>query len=222
MIRLFTGTPGSGKSLHAARCISDYLLTRKNVIANFEVNLSVFKKRRLGNFLQVDNIDITPQMFYAYSLANHACKPNGNMIENQTLIIIDECQILFNSRDWNVKNRMDWCTFFMQHRKYGYNIILVSQADRLIDRQIRCLVEYEVKHRKVSNFGIIGALLGAVFMGRLFIAVTLWYGIREKTDSEFFVFHKKYAEMYNSYKIFNPTEHGGRGDPRDGALKKDS
>lgn len=31
----------------------------------------------------------------------------------------------------------------------------------------------------------------------------LWYGMHEKTDSEWFVLRKKYARLYDSYKIFN-------------------
>ena len=71
--------------------------------------------------------------------------------EGQTLVVIDECQIIFNCRDFGRKDRNAWVTFFAQHRKLGFNVILITQSDRMLDRQIRSLVEEEVKHRKLNN-----------------------------------------------------------------------
>ena len=38
MIYFYTGTPGSGKSLHMASEIYEAMYKGKNVIANFEIN----------------------------------------------------------------------------------------------------------------------------------------------------------------------------------------
>ena len=58
------------------------------------------------------------------------------------MIVIDEAQCIFNSRDWNGKgivhsalkkqpdSRMDWIKFFSQHRKFGFNVILIGAAVR--------------------------------------------------------------------------------------------
>lgn len=213
MIELYTGTPGSGKSLHCARVIYEKLRRKGNVIANFDINLTVFKRKKIGEFICLDNSEISPDFLYRYSLENHRRNTNNRIVEGQTLLVIDECQLLFNSREWNVKSRMAWCTFFTQHRKYGYNILLITQFDRLIDRQIRSLVEYQVIHRDVSNFKTIGFILGLLFGGKLFISITQWYGIREKISSSFFLLRPKYMRLYDSYKIFNSTEPGVRGGP---------
>lgn len=218
MIWLYTGTPGSGKSLHCAKNIYNGLLRGTNVIANFDINMSVFpaKKRcKLGDFIFLDNSELCPDLLMFYSIANHRRNTNGHIVEGQSVIVIDECQILFNSRDWNAKDRMAWATFFTQHRKYGFDIILITQFDRLIDRQIRSLVEYQIIHRKVSNFKSFGFLLGLPFGGNVFVAVTQWYGMRERIDCTWFVLHKKYAAIYDSYKIFTPQAELGepKGDP---------
>lgn len=194
MIYLFTGTPGSGKSLHLAKLILfrlNHKLKNRRVIANFEIDEKFNKK---GEFVYIDNLDLTPDKLIKYSYENF--KPG---IENQCMLCIDECQILFNSRDWQkMKNRMDWIKFFTQHRKLGYDIYLITQQDRLIDRQIRNLAEYEVKHRKVNNFKI-----GRLLPMSTFVAITYWYGVNEKLDTEFFTYKKKYGNLYNSYKIFD-------------------
>lgn len=194
MIYFYSGTPGSGKSLHCAKDIYNKLFIKKqNVIANFPINEKILsKKKKKGIFTYVPNYKINPKYFIEYSLNNHI--PNK---ESQTLVIIDECQILFNPRTWNDKNRLEWIEFFTQHRKFGYNFILVSQVDRLVDRQIRSLFEYEVKHRKANNFKLL-----SILPIKIFVAVTVWYGVKEKVSSEFFVFKKKYSKLYNSYKDF--------------------
>lgn len=218
MIELYTGTPGSGKSLHCAKVIYQTISRGKGVIANFDVNMTVFgKKKKLGEFTYLDNSEITPKKLVKYAMAKHRRSTNGHMVEGQTLLILDECQILFNARDWQAKNRMEWATFFTQHRKFGYNIILITQFDRLIDRQIRSLVEYQVVHRKISNFKTIGFLLGLAFRGNIFVAVTQWYCLKEKVDSEMFVLRHKYARMYDSYRIFGSAPAVGVRGPDKGA-----
>lgn len=206
MIELYTGTPGSGKSLHCAEEIYKKLTRRKNVIANFDINMTVFaKKKKVGLFLYLDNSDINPELLMDLALSYHSRNTSGNIIEGQTLLVLDECQILFNCREWQAQDRIKWATFFTQHRKYGYNIILITQFDRLIDRQIRSVVEYQVIHRKISNFKTIGFFLGLAFRGNIFVAVTQWYGVKEKIDSHMFVLRPKYARLYDSYRIFGST-----------------
>lgn len=214
MIELYTGTPGSGKSLHCAKIIYNRINRGKTVIANFDINLTIFNKkgrgrRKIGEFIYLDNSELSPDILMEYAVNNHRRSTSGHISEGQTLLVIDECQILFNSRDWQAKDRMKWATFFTQHRKYGFNIILITQFDRLIDRQIRSLVEYQVIHRKASNYKTLGFFIGLLFKGNVFVAVTQWYGVREKIDSEFFVLCRKYARLYDSYKIFGARTAGG-------------
>lgn len=214
MIELYTGTPGSGKSLHCAKIIYNRLNRGKGVIANFDINLTIFKKKKIGKFVYIDNSELSPEGLMRYALKNHKRNTNGHISEGQTLLVIDECQILFNSRDWQAKDRMKWATFFTQHRKYGYNIILITQFDRLIDRQIRSLVEYQVIHRKASNYKTLGLIIGMFFRGNIFVAITQWYGIKEKINSEWFVMRPKYARLYDSYKIFGAQPECGDGPAR--------
>ena len=148
MISLYTGTPGSGKSYHAVYEILRRVKrkNRNTVIANFPLNLD---NKYKDNFMYLDNSELTIDF-----LVNYAKKNNQPGVEGQTLVVIDEAQIIFNSRDWgtNSKKRLDWIKFFSQHRKYGYNFILIAQFDRMIDRQIRCLIEYEMAHMKINNY----------------------------------------------------------------------
>ena len=203
MIYLYSGTPGSGKSLHQASIIEAWLKLGKPVIANYTINTSLIKKCK-GNFTEVNVYKLTPKFLKNYSLKyfeNHKFK------EGTIRLFIDEAQLIFNARDWSQKGRSDWLEFFTQHRKYGYDIFLIAQFDRMLDRQIRSLIEYEVIHRKIKNFGLKGRILSLIAGGGLFVAVKIWYPMKEKTGAEFFKYSRRLAALYNSYQDFSQDVH---------------
>lgn len=196
MIFLYSGTPGSGKSLHAAQIIINGLKHKRPIICNFDISKNV-KGREY--FTYKDNEQLTPEYLMQYSRDYFKDK---KIQEDKILLIIDECQMLFNAREWSVFNRKAWLKFFTTHRHYGYCIVLVTQFDRMIDRQIRSLIEYEYIHRKLSNFGWRGMMLNIIFGGKTFVAVKSWYPLKEKVGSEFFHARKKLYRIYDSYQTF--------------------
>lgn len=202
MIYLYTGTPGSGKSLDVANEIYKANLINKTVICNFPINEKALKKRKnKESFIYKNNLELSPKYLIDFSKEN--CVKGK---ENQVLLIIDEAQVLFNAREWNVKDRKEWCEFFQLHRHYGYKIILVTQFDRLIDRQIRSLVEYEIIHRKLNNYGFVGSLLGIVTLSTLFVRIEYWYGMKQKISSSFYRGNKRLYKLYDSYISFNEEQ----------------
>lgn len=202
MISFYSGTPGSGKSLHVARTIYTRLRVAKiNVIATFPIRMSMVNnngKIKTGEFRCIHYSNITPAFLIDYAREHHK---HGK--EGQTLVVIDECQIIFNPRDVDKKDRRAWIDFFTQHRKLGFDFILISPNDKLIDRQIRALFEYEVRHLKANNLGLIGMLLPFP----MFVARTYWYSIKEFMSSEFFFYRKKWSNLYDSYLFFDESVH---------------
>ena len=205
MISLYSGTPGAGKSLHVARVICNRLRAGKPVIGNFPLAVEKIGGRKLGEYLEVDNLELTVELLVRCSQGLQAVR-GGRLREGAILLVIDESQILFNSRDYGRKDRAGWLSFFTQHRKLGYEVILVAQFDRMLDRQIRALVEYEYRHRKVSNYGVVGFLMSAVFLGNLFVSVKIWYPMKEKVGSEFFIAKKKYYSLYDTFSLFSAPD----------------
>ena len=208
MITYYSGTGGSGKSLHMAREARDQLvIRRKSVIANFPLNMDVVTrggKKKAGEYIYLRNDQLTVKY-----LVDHARKYHKSSREGQTLVIIDEAAMMFNSRDYGRPDRKEWINFFLTHRHYGYNFIMASPFDRLIDRQIRSLFEYEVKHRKINNFKFIGFLL-TILRIPTFCAVTYWYGVRERCGAEFFRYRKRDGMLYDTMMLFGGDEHGMR------------
>jgi len=201
MINLYSGTPGSGKSLHTARDIRMRLKKKRVTIGNFAINVNCVHKRK-GWFLLVENWRLTPERLMNFSM-KYSKHIGRSLREGELLLIIDEAQLLFNSRDYNAKERRSWLSFFTQHRKFGFDVILIAQFDRMLDRQIRCLIEYEYIHRKVSNAGYMGMFLGLISGDNLFVSIKRWYPLHEKVESEFFVGGKKLYRIYDSFNHFS-------------------
>ena len=197
MIDLYTGTPRSGKSYHAAQRICLRSRFGEPIIANFPCDLSRYKK---ANFTFVKNTDLTPEYLRKYSQEFFRDKP---IKEGAILLVIDEAQLLFNSREWQHRYRQNWLSFFTLHGKLGYDIILISQMDRMIDRQIRGLVEYEYIHRRLGNFGWRGFLLRIVTFGGDFMSVKVWYPMNEKIDQEVLRLSKRVYAIYDTHLLFD-------------------
>lgn len=197
MINLFTGTPGSGKSLDMARFIFSFNRQKKPVICNFEINMK--KLRHSEHFHYVENNDLTVD--YLVDFATIYFK-DRKLKESSIVLVIDECQMMFNSRDWSKPDRQAWNKFFQIHRHYGYDIYLVTQFDSMIDKQIRSLVEYNYIHRKLSNYGWKGWFLSALFLSpRMFVSIKYWYPMKEKISSEFFRGRKKLFSLYDTFSL---------------------
>lgn len=195
---LFSGTPGSGKSYIAATKIYNRIKWGYNCIGNFPINYEVFgKKKKIGNYCYLNNQEMTVDALMNYAKLFH--KPNR---ESQTLIVIDECGAMFNCRQWDNKERMAWLIFFQQHRKFGFDILLISQHDRLIDRQIRANIETEYKCRSLSNYNWFGKILALLAGGRYFVCVEVWYGTKLKVGQQFFRLNKRIAKIYDTFQRF--------------------
>lgn len=219
MILFFSGTPRSGKSLHTASVLYWWIKAGHPAIGNVDINLDYIPTRKKKEYLYKRNDQLTPDFLIRY--AQDYAAQHGRIKEDSILLVIDECQLVFNARDWNAKGRSQWLEFFTLHRHLGYRIILIAQFDRMIDRQVRSLIEYEYIHRKVSNFGIYGKIISLFSLGNLFVSVKIWYPMKEKVGSEFFRAKKVYYRLYDTYALFGDdaraAEDGGEGAPAEDA-----
>lgn len=199
MIKLFSGTPGSGKSYHAVDIAVTHMKYGRNVITNFPMDSDLFytgrgkkKKPFKGKYIYMPNDQFDKDFLIKFALENHK-----KGVEGSTTIIIDEAQQIFNPREFQRADRMPWNNFFSIHRHMGYNVILVTQNDRLLDRQIRCLIEYEFKHKVLNNHKWFKLL-----PFKCFIVTEYWHGLREKLSTNLVPFKKSIARYYDSYTMF--------------------
>jgi len=113
---------------------------------------------------------------------------------------------MFNSREYASSDRKSWLDFFVKHRKLGYKIILIAQHDRMLDRQMRANIEYNVHHRQANNLGAVGMIL-SLFRIKTFVAVTYLYAVRNlRNGAEFFRYRKRDGLLYDTMMLFDDDE----------------
>ena len=190
MVTTYTGTPGSGKSLHAASSILLCLRRGYNVICNFPINTDVIKKKYRSRFWYVPDSELTPHWLFEFAKAYHKEKR-----EDQTFVYIDEAQRLFPI-DRVYERRKEWEQFFQLHRHWGFSVVLITQNMSYINKGIRIQTEYEIRHRKVGNYGL-GGLILTLLHFPLFVAITFWQGTRDRIYTDFFLYKKKYGRLYD-------------------------
>lgn len=195
LIYMFTGTPRSGKSYHAVFDVISNLKHGYNVIANFPVDYQRLKIKPKGEFVFLPIKDMTVNYFLNYAIEHH--KKSRKV---QTIIFVDEAQIKFNSRNFKDKDRLNWINFFSNHGHFNFDIVLITQVDTMIDKQIRGLVETEVRHRRIKNYKAFGAFL-SLFV-EMFLYVDIWYPCKMKTGSSFHILNKRIADCYDTMALF--------------------
>lgn len=237
MIYFVNGRPGGGKSLFMAEKIYKKMKRGTNVIANFEINMDYFNKCRhsekLGKFIYVSNAEFTTQAYlnidprekkfsyidglWGFALNFHLNnkRKDRSVKEHQTILVLDECGIIFNSRTFSARDRLSWLDFFINHRKLGYDIYLIAQDEKQIDKQIREMFQKEIECRDVGKMKVFGKLLSLFAGGSLFVRITRDYtlmsGFSKKNAREGAHYYtgRKYFRFYDSYKLFGrPTEDG--------------
>lgn len=196
MIELYSGTPGSGKSFHLTQRVYDRVKYSDTLtILNYKLNEERIGKMR-GKLICVEN-DVLDVEFLQWLSDWYFTKKKFK--EGRILLVIDEAQRLFNSRDWNSSVRREWLTFFTEHRHWGIDVIFVSQFDKMLDAQIRALIENEIIHRKVNNAGLAGKVVGFLGGGTMFATCEMWYPMKQRIGGTMFRYKRKYAKMYDSF-----------------------
>lgn len=202
MMSIYDGTPGTGKSLHVIDDIRDYLRRGCNVIANFDFRVDLMGKSCKGEFLKKENRELQyPDWVKEYGLS-HNLNKNGSVKMGQTLLVIDEAQNVFDARQWNCSGRKEWNEFFAVHRHYGFDIILITQNIKSLDKRIQANAEFEVLHRNMKHYKNLGFVLSLFFGGHLFVWVKRYLSTKDKVASKWFIGSKRKFRYYDSFVLF--------------------
>jgi hypothetical protein len=137
------------------------------------------------------------------------------MKEGRGVMLLDEAHNWLNARTWDadesgqglsksqaVRNRLNIVRFFSQHRKLGWTVYLVTQAESQLDAQVRRNFEYHVHLRNFHNFRVLGLRLIPM---HLFSAVTVWHDAQQsKVGARVYRLNRKLARLYDT----TATSHG--------------
>lgn len=211
-IELYTGFVGSGKSFCATKLgvnIVDAPFGKRWVIANFPIK----PKKKILHFLYKEEKKYHPLKRWIYKpneeltvdyLVSKSLEMGWNKKESSCLLIFDEASIPFNARTYQRHDRLDWIKFLSQSRKFGYDIIFITQDARMLDKQIRHLCEYEVVHKKLNNMFALSwlSLLGLT----VFAQVKYWNGTNARFTRgqlRLVKYSKKIAARYDTLRLFD-------------------
>jgi zona occludens toxin (predicted ATPase) len=189
---MVTGAPGSGKSFYAVREIAAALDKGKTVATNIQLvdgwalkvaRCNVLRRLIPGRCAKTAaeyerRVLITPDLDELFRVRLHG---SG---EGRGVMVLDEAHNWMNARTWDadetgkaankgeaVRRRLAVVRFFSQHRKLGWTVLLITQDEANIDRQVRSLFEYHVKLKNVRNFKVMGV---PICPCNVFIAIWLW------------------------------------------------
>jgi len=164
VITLYTGTPGSGKSLLAiTEALENWVSSGKPVYTNHPLRVgweSIWAMRSIYNryFMSDERVQKLLREYRKswIMLRSFADIPRGRKKEGSRLLLLDEVSRFINARDYlsGRTTHRDEYDFFAQHRKQGYEVILLSQHPLQVDKQIRDLAEWNRICRNLSTFKI--------------------------------------------------------------------
>lgn len=150
MIIIFEGTPGSGKSYDAVQKIIDNLRKGRIVYTNMEGMELPQQQEHIKAQCQLGDWEFSQQFFF---LDGADLLEFWKVVKKGSLIVIDEAHKLYNSRDWQKQINRDCANWCSTHRHGGYDVVFITQAVEKLDAQIRTLVEFTYRYRKINFFG---------------------------------------------------------------------
>lgn len=150
MISCYEGLPGAGKTYDAMRKLLDNLSQGRRILTNISGPDQEEKQEIIKHFLNLDDSQLKENLV---SLQDHQVTEFWNHINPGDLIIIDEAQNFFNSRDWQKKENRAFGKWASEHRHQGVDLILITQNVERIESSVRSLIEFTYRYKKLNMFG---------------------------------------------------------------------
>lgn len=222
MITIFQGTLGSGKSACMVVDMIEHLQAGGVVAANFPLvpdwaerlasrslrarwGLDDARKKARSyrdRFQVVQSLDDVWQA--SEELIPRALPPVSGQREGRGRLYLDECQLMFNSRNWGDNSK--WIHFFSQSRKLNWDVILVAHSINMIDKQIRPFIEFETRFRNLSKVKFLGLIPMSPKASPFFLAITRYAGVAagagEIAWRRLYPLVPSLVNLYDSYHVF--------------------
>lgn len=150
MISCYEGLPGAGKTYDAMRKLLDNLSQGRRILTNISGPDQEEKQEIIKHFLNLDDSQLKENLVV---LQDHQVTEFWDHTNPGDLIIIDEAQNFFNSRDWQSKANRAFGKWASEHRHMGVDLILITQNVERIESSVRSLIEFTYRYKKLNMFG---------------------------------------------------------------------
>lgn len=144
-----TGKTGQGKGLVSAGLIVDYLKQGKIVATNMDINPEEYPNLRNDKH----RIIRLPDYPTAEDLIAIGYGADESVYDEDDfgLLMLDEGATWLNSRDWNAPGRKEFNDWFVQRRKYKWNVAIQIQSLESMDAQARRqVISHEMRAVKIE------------------------------------------------------------------------
>lgn len=143
--------------------------------------------------------------------------------EGRGLLVLDEAHMWLNARTWDqddagrglgrdaaVRQRLAIVRLFTQHRKLGWNVVLITQDEANLDTQVRRNFEYHTHLKNLRRFRVAGLVPLVPF--NLFVAIRHWHdSAKSVVGRQVFTLNRRVARCYDTMA----TSHGLEPDAED-------
>lgn len=150
MIIGFAGTPGSGKTYEAVKKITDNLQMGRVVFTNIDGMNSPECLEMIKTYCGLSDLALCLQLHF---LRDDQLADFWMHIKPGCLVVLDEVQKVFSSREWQTAKNNQFASWASTHRHNGFDVVLITQAVERIDSAVRALLEWTYVFRKVNFFG---------------------------------------------------------------------
>lgn len=164
MIEIYQGRIGGGKTYAAVAAIARHLAHGGTVYTNIDIvqqGMANLIARRYGKVFNANALLRLPEKVHGWQDFI-----KWGVRELDVLVVIDEAQVFYNSRDWsrtqNEHGRM--LSFLTQSRKACVSVIFITQHMDNIDKQFRLLAQNIWIFRDMAKFGPLAPLMGGAFL----------------------------------------------------------
>lgn len=215
-ISAYTGVMGSGKSYEVVafvivpavaagrRVVTNIAGIQPDAIREFVKKQSKVAPDALGSVVYVDSMQFRDRNFFPDFREDKSIQPTTGspFLEGGDLVVVDECKLVWG-HDWKHDDVIT--AFWRKHRHFtspvtnvSSDIVVVSQATADFHKDLRAVIEFLYRAKKIKAFGKFGEAA---------YSVTKWDGVRQTNAAKVQTWTRKYKKnifpLYNSYSQGN-------------------
>ena len=148
-IYIVTGALGAGKGLFCDMIATQAYRAGRRVASNYPINTYLMDKN------SQKSITVIPPKFTYDDLMALGRGCDENDLSQLGVLILDELAISLNSRNFKDNGRQKLLEYFIQSRKYGWDIYMQAQDAFMIDKQVvDAMTEFTVKLSRLDSLRV--------------------------------------------------------------------
>ena len=151
MITIYEGFPGSGKTYDAVRKIIANLQKKRRVITNIDGLNHEHQQEAIKHLTDLTDSELSGLLVVLIEKEDIA--EFWKLTKPGDLIVIDEIQDYFNSRDWNKKTNREFGSWASSHRHNAQDLIMITPNQQRVESAVRDMAEWYYRYKKLNMFG---------------------------------------------------------------------